>query len=396
MGPIPGPSQADIVRVLQASAATRTSTDFARPAFAWHNGRRAALLKNPEVRELVRTGAGNLPSELFITFSVKLLVLAVHFGVALSLSWLSSSARASWIYLAVVVCAATVGGQCAYLVQALNHELSHAVLGISEGGRVSFGRLLSACGFGICVAGSSLTHVPWTAYYFGGGHTRHHRFAGSRFDVDADALFYLWNPPYRGMGARFLWISLGAMLVPVAYAVSLLTMFFRFPRDNIGELSLVTMQVALAWPAWSTVGMSGVCYFLLSSWFSMGFLCHPLAGFWILQHLCVGGIQPTVSYRGSGIWNWLCLNELLHVEHHDFAKLSWRHLGKLRHAAPELYDGLYDECSLMTLLWSWLQGADLMKKDSVLRGQTHNLDFACRRVWHSARVLRKLISEDED
>ena len=72
--------------------------------------------------------------------------------------------------------------------------------------------------------------------------------------------------------------------------------------------------------------------------FGNGFLCHPLMGFWIMQHLCHSvehgdhqiGMQPTMSYSGSPLWNLLNFNALSHVEHHDFARCPWTRLHKLR------------------------------------------------------------------
>eukprot|EP00928_Gymnodinium_smaydae_P048374 TRINITY_DN3232_c1_g2_i1.p1 TRINITY_DN3232_c1_g2~~TRINITY_DN3232_c1_g2_i1.p1 ORF type:complete len:186 (-),score=18.96 TRINITY_DN3232_c1_g2_i1:149-706(-) len=164
------------------------------------------------------------------------------------------------------------------------------------------------------------------------------------------------------------------MAVPVAYAASLLSFVVRCPLANAPEFSLVVLQMLLSAKACSVVGRGGALYWWLSSCFSMGLLCHPLAGFWILQHLCIGGAQPTVSYRGSSVWNWLTMNELLHVEHHDLAKLSWRHTQKLRDIAPELYDGLHSETSVCSLLKSWL-------RNEVTGAGEHGLDFGCRHVW---------------
>jgi hypothetical protein len=39
----------------------------------------------------------------------------------------------------------------------------------------------------------------------------------------------------------------------------------------------------------------------------------------------------------SSVWNWLTLNELLHVEHHDFCTVPWTQLPSLTQAAPEFY-----------------------------------------------------------
>lgn len=81
--------------------------------------------------------------------------------------------------------------------------------------------------------------------------------------------------------------------------------------------------------------------------------------------------------RAYGI---LCLNELLHVEHHDLMGMSWRHLPKLRTVAPELY-GIQAERSILALIVSWLtDGTDQASWVQWLTGGKENAewDFGCR------------------
>ena len=66
--------------------------------------------------------------------------------------------------------------------------------------------------------------------------------------------------------------------------------------------------------------------------------------------------QPTVSYYGSSVWNWLLCNELMHLEHHDFARVPWTRLPKLRRIAPEFYEAPHVVAvpSITGLVWHWL------------------------------------------
>ena len=90
--------------------------------------------------------------------------------------------------------------------------------------------------------------------------------------------------------------------------------------------------------------------------------------------------QPTVSYYGSALWNWLSLNELLHVEHHDLSGVPWTRLPELTRAVPGLYHGadmvrvtsLYGD---VIVPWIWKRGA--------------KYDFACREaaMWNVATRL---------
>merc|ERR1712070_41704 len=120
-------------------------------------------------------------------------------------------------------------------------------------------------------------------------------------------------------------------------------------------------------------GASGAVYLLLSSFFSMGMFCHPLVAFLILQHVCVNREQPTVSYYGSSWWNWLTLNELLHVEHHDMSRLNWRWTPQLQKLRPDLYDHLYHQPSILSLIYQWLLGIP----------GPHGMkwDFGCKHEW---------------
>ena len=153
--------------------------------------------------------------------------------------------------------------------------------------------------FSLCQFGSALCHPPWTAYYMGGGHLAHHRFVGSARDVDEDALFVLYQPQFAGFVRRLCWMSVAAVSVPLWMLFSLCFCAFYNWRSNIKELSIVLLDFSLTTFVYYKIGAVGAAYLLLSSLFSMGFLCHPLAGFWILQHLCVGQVQPTTSYNGS-------------------------------------------------------------------------------------------------
>jgi len=220
---------------------------------------------------------------------------------------------------------------------------------------------------------ASLTHVPWAAYYLGGGHNRHHRFAGTRRDIDGDALMWLWEKPCGGAFRRFCWLSVAAAMVPITYNYSLLSYAMRDLKANRRELAFVFSDSCLTIAAHMLAWWTGAAYLLLSAFFSMGFLCHPLVTFWLLQHLCVDAVQPTVSYSGSKLWNFLCLNELLHVEHHDLSGISWRHLPKLHSAAPELYSRIHTETSLFRLISDWLFDTNWH----------FGWDFACRQKWQS-------------
>ena len=84
-------------------------------------------------------------------------------------------------------------------------------------------------------------------------------------------------------------------------------------------------------------GWVPLLYLLLSTIFALGL--HPMGGRWIQEHYVVRENQETNSYYGP--LNKLCFNMGYHNEHHDFMKVPWSRLPKVRALAPEYYDNLF-------------------------------------------------------
>src|SRR5579859_2367395 len=73
----------------------------------------------------------------------------------------------------------------------------------------------------------------------------------------------------------------------------------------------------------------------VSCFFAMGL---PFGAFWIPEHSSSEAGQETYSYYGR--LNLLRFNRGYHTEHHDFPSIPWNRLPRLRHMAPEWYDGV--------------------------------------------------------
>lgn len=227
--------------------------------------------------------------------------------------------------------------------------------------------------------------MPWFSYYHSGGHARHHKFAGTPRDIDREAFFWAWErtPPRLEAACgtvlgSVVWASAVGLGLPVLYVASLLYCLLGNWRANSKELaffaadSAVTLAVHAA-ATWAG-GPRALAYLILSMAFGNGFLMHPLIGFWLMQHLCHAradqdathvSMQPTVSYTGSWLWNLANFNQLSHVEHHDFARVSWANAPALRAVAVEFYGPLESVPSLTALVWHWV----------TTRGD--KLNFAC-------------------
>lgn len=301
-------------RIFEDAIATAVSleAEVRRPSVsAWHAKRRKAILEaHPEVAALY---GDSWASPLACAG-----LAAAQFCVAVYLlAPPSPEAPFDGRYaLRALFWALLVGANCAFGSQALCHELSH-----------SRNTLVAApC----ALLASSLTTFPWFAYYFAGGHERHHAHVGTPRDADADALFWLWErapihasdvyaaggsaaaPPPSPLRSKFpksafladtpaggvVWASTVAAALPAAYAYSLLSCLRDDWAANVRETRFWIGESAV-----SAIAMAGVCrtcesrphalaallYFALSAAASVGFLLHPCIGFWLMQHACAEG-----------------------------------------------------------------------------------------------------------
>lgn len=371
--------RAQIIEALTRVKALQGNPDG--PAHVWHSRRRAELVKIPGIRALLRNCNAGQPKELFGNIGLLFAIVIAHAWIARELSRLAATSSIWWTSFMVLLSSVSVGAFFAFNLQALNHELGHGSPQVHLPGADSklFRTVVNVACYGFGSVGAALCHVPWASYYMGGGHMRHHKFVGAARDVDEDALFVLYQPRFPGVVKRLAWLSVASVLVPVWMYISLVMCAMFDWRKNVKELSLFSLDLILSAIAHYHFGRAGAAYFLISSWCSMGFLCHPLVGFWILQHLCVSGGQPTTSYSGWRIWNLLNLNLLSHVEHHDLAGVPWRHLPRLRELAPDLYDSLHTEASILSLILAWASAG------SPGGDKRFAWDFACRTTWGYTR-----------
>jgi sphingolipid delta-4 desaturase len=116
------------------------------------------------------------------------------------------------------------------------------------------------------------------------------------------------------------------------------------------SLTNLALQVIFDLLVFSTIGLRGLCYLLLSNIFALGL--NPLGARWVQEHFRLVPDQETFSYYG---WvNRLVFNAGYHVEHHDMMRIPWMRLPELREAAPEFYQNLHSYRSWTTLLFRFL------------------------------------------
>jgi len=264
--------------------------------------------------------------------------------------------------------ASTVGAFFCFGFQSLNHILMHSTMNYWV--KMPLALLASSC-----------SPLPWFSYYIAGGHARHHMNAGSETDIDREALFWIWEKvPIRQLDTPLgavLWLSAAALFLPLAYMYSMFTCaYYNWKQNKVEMAHFVTESTLTCVVFWYCGGgWSSSLYLVFSGAFSMGFLGHPYLGFWLLQHLCVydpaspTSAQPTVSYYGDTLWNYLNYNILLHVEHHDFSKIPWHKVHTLRKIAPEYYTDLKYSTSITELMSFWIFS----------KGK--KMDFCCEHVF---------------
>lgn len=226
----------------------------------------------------------------------------------------------------------------ATLTQALflaNHELAHNLF---------FARGWHNRAFSLAV---NLPLVVPFVIAFRGYHLEHHQHQGV-VGVDTDLPTEWEQRVVRGRLAKTVWLASQI----VAYAVRPMVVK-RQPLTAWHALN-ACMQVvatsALWW--WSVAPVATMCYLVLSLVFAGGL--HPCAGHFLSEHYTMhsDASQETTSYYGS--LNRLTWNVGYHNEHHDFPRVPWSRLPKVRAEAPEYYDTLHACSSWCGIQWAYV------------------------------------------
>jgi sphingolipid delta-4 desaturase len=199
------------------------------------------------------------------------------------------------------------------------HELAHNLV---------FTRALSNRLFAIAVNAPLV--VPF-AIAFRDYHLLHHRYQGTRLDLDlpsrAEARLF------RGRVGKLAWLC--NQLWFYALRPCLLHPLRPSPLVvlNVCTQLLIDAAIVHAW------GWGALCFLALSVWLAGGL--HPCAGHFLSEHFVLDAPcdrQDTFSYYGP--LNWLTWNVGYHVEHHDFPNIPGSRLPNLRRCASAHYADL--------------------------------------------------------
>jgi len=157
-------------------------------------------------------------------------------------------------------------------------------------------------------------------------HMEHHQFQGiDGTDVDIPSLLEVRL--FTNTLLKLLWVS----LQPLFYAIRpMLTK----PKDPIAWEGL-NWLVILSWDflIFYFLGVKSLVFLAIGTILGSGL--HPCAGHFIAEHYQFTKNQETYSYYG--FCNRLNFNVGYHNEHHDFPRIAWSNLPKVRKIAPEFY-----------------------------------------------------------
>jgi sphingolipid delta-4 desaturase len=277
--------------------------------------RRLILADHPEIVEL-------FGPEPFTAVVVVGLVI-----VQLVLANLSQSQ--SWPVLFVL--GWSVGGLLNHSLQLAAHELSHNLCFDS----LTLNKLTAV----VC---NLPTAVP-SAITFARYHMDHHVYQGVD-GLDTDVPSHLETLLFRSSLGKLAWV----FLQPMFYA-------FRpvcIKPKELGTWEIINIVVQVTFDALILyfLGVKAFSYLIIGTFLGLGL--HPAAGHFIAEHYeFVSGVE---TYSYYGFWNIVNFNVGYHNEHHDFPRVPWTRLPKLKKIAAEYYDSLPQHTSYVMLLITYI------------------------------------------
>jgi len=198
-------------------------------------------------------------------------------------------------------------------------------------------------------------------------HMDHHQYQGvDVIDTDIPSQWELCN--IQGKFLKFVWM----VCQSAAYA---LRPVFTNPKP-LTALQLINALSCVCFDAMVLryYGVSALLYLVGSSLCGIGL--HPTAGHFIAEHYEFVKGYETYSYYGS--CNYVNFNVGYHNEHHDFPKIAWSRLPKVRKIAPEWYEHLPHHTSYIKVIWNYIMDEEIgpwsrVKRESCARQRKKNL-----------------------
>lgn len=275
------------------------------------------LKDHPEIRQLF----GHEP----LTAVIGIGLSAINFWV---MTWISDCSSLVYWFLTWAV-----SGTINHSLQLVNHDISH---------NLAFGPENINANLALGIFANLVSGVPSSVafrYY----HYDHHMKQGVDGE-DTDITSKAEIKAFRSTFGKFLWV----LCMPFFYAVRPLVIKPRPP--TVPQIINFVVQVSFnAW-VYKEYGAWALGYFVFGALLGIAF--HPCAGHFIAEHFEFMKGFETYSYYGSCNFFNLCVG--YHNEHHDFPKVPWSRLHKVKEIAPEYYDHLPHHTSYLKMYYHFL------------------------------------------
>ncbi|KAI8373122.1 fatty acid desaturase-domain-containing protein [Radiomyces spectabilis] len=303
-----------------------------------HLKRKHTILREyPEVEKLYGTDIR--------TFYVAAVINIVQLGLAYYFGKFSSPV---WVYLTT---AYLIGGTLTGIVGVIIHEATHNL--------VTRTKVLNRY---VGLFTNIVLPVP-ISQSFRRYHIEHHTWQGVE-GMDPDLPLDWEKTLIRGSSfKKLLWI----LIYPVMYVVRGAVMQqARHQKPGKWELINLGFSIVCDILIQQVCGWYGLLYLFLSLWF--GYSLHPGAAHFIQEHYTFDDGQETYSYYG--VLNIPFMNIGYHNEHHDFQKVPWSKLPKLRSMASQYYDTLAYHTSWIMVHWKFITQRTIGPQSRVIRDYT--------------------------
>lgn len=274
--------------------------------------RQLIMAAHPEIAELFGTEP--------LTFWISLGLLVGQ----LCMAWLMRDADL-WVLL---VCAYVIGGTANHALQLAVHELSHDLCWSGPNKDIT-NRLTAIMANFATGFPSGQTFKPY--------HMDHHQYQGVD-GVDTDIPHAIELNLVTNTLAKIVWI----IAQPFCYALR--PMLIKAKPFRFWEGLNLVAQVAFNLAVVYFMGARSLAYLIAGTLLGLGL--HPAAGHFIAEHYEFVAGHETYSYYGP--LNRVNFNVGYHNEHHDFPRIPWSRLPRVREIAPEFYEHLPHYTSYVT------------------------------------------------
>ncbi|KAI8917085.1 fatty acid desaturase-domain-containing protein [Powellomyces hirtus] len=297
-----------------------------------HIKRKHAILeKHPQITQLY----GYEPLTKYVT------VLAASLQLGLAYYFGKINTDSTWVFLLTIY---VVGASLTQVFGVIIHEATHNLCGETLAMNRAVG-FLANVGIPVPIFSSFRRY-----------HLEHHAYQGvlgkdPDLPLDWEVKLIKSNPL-----AKFTFLFFYPMMYVVRGAA-------QQKKPSTWEIYNILWSVATDILVVKFCGWRGFLYLFLSLW--LGYGVHPAAAHFIQEHFTFDDGQETYSYYGS--LNYLFMNIGYHNEHHDFTKVPWSGLRKVRAIAPEFYNTLQYHTSWVMVHWRFIFQKDVGPQSRVGR-----------------------------